>query len=394
MPFGYLITVCVLALAVWSALDPRRRPPSVRAIQYRIGVGAGELPFVVLALLVAATALAFAEGDVDSAGAWVAVAIAALTAVGAGVIVRRSLATPPAVAAASAEGLGSRLAIRLPWARILLWPFPILRREVRIARNLSYGDAGRRNRLDLYAGRSRPEGGPILVYVHGGRFRSGRKSREARPLLNRLAARGWVCLSANYRLNPEASFPDQLVDLKKAIAWARANAPAHGGDPSRVFVAGSSAGAHMAAMAALTPGEPALQPGFERADTSVSGAICLYGYYGRLHTPFAPSSPLDCPMESAPPFFIAHGARDTIMSADGARTLAHGLRERSPSPVVYAELPGAQHGFDLVHSIRFEAVIDGIEALLERALAAPGDGTGQAEGAAPAGRPDRVARAR
>ncbi|WP_307036650.1 alpha/beta hydrolase fold domain-containing protein [Streptomyces canus] len=51
----------------------------------------------------------------------------------------------------------------------------------------------------------------------------------------------------------------------------------YGADPSRLFVAGSSAGSNLAALCALTPNAPVFQPGFESADTSVTAAICLYG---------------------------------------------------------------------------------------------------------------------
>ena len=127
--------------------------------------------------------------------------------------------------------------------------------------NLSYGDAGRLNTLDVYRrGGGAAGGGPILIHFHGGGFTSGRKSFEARPLMLHFARRGWVCISANYRLRPAATFPDFLVDAKRVIAWARAHAGDYGGDPERVFIAGSSAGAHLAATAALTrerPGVPA-----------------------------------------------------------------------------------------------------------------------------------------
>ena len=115
----------------------------------------------------------------------------------------------------------------------------------------------------------------MLIHLHGGAFRSGRKSREARPLLYRLASQGWVCISANYRLSPAATFPDQLIDVKKVIVWAREHGPEYGADPAVVFVAGSSAGGHLAALAALTPNDPVFQPGFEGADTSVAAAISL-----------------------------------------------------------------------------------------------------------------------
>ena len=148
--------------------------------------------------------------------------------------------------------------------------------------NLSYGDAGRRNRLDLYRRRGGGSGGPVLIHLHGGGFSlaPGRKSFYARRLLFRLARQGWVCISATYRLQPAATFPDELVDVKKVIAWARARASEHGGDPDRIVLVGSSYGARLATLAGFTTNDPAFQPGFEQADTSVAAVVGLYGYYG------------------------------------------------------------------------------------------------------------------
>ena len=255
-----------------------------------------------------------------------------------------------------------RLRRRLPWARILFGPFFVRRRDVERVANISYGDAGKANLLDVYRSRSQPSRGPTLVYLHGGTFRSGRKDKEARPLIYRLASQGWVCISANYRLSPAATFPDHLIDVKKVIAWVREHGQEYGADPMIVFVAGSSAGGHLASFAALTPNDPAFQPGFEAADTSVSAAISLYGYYGSLDTERQPSSPLDYVDAKAPPFFVAHGDRDTLVLVDDARHFVEQLRSASSQPVVYAELPGGQHTFDLFHSIRFETVVDAIEA--------------------------------
>jgi acetyl esterase/lipase len=231
--------------------------------------------------------------------------------------------------------------------------------------DIAYGEAGKANRLDVYRRRGPAESGPMLLYFHGGGFTSGGKSREARPLLYRLASEGWVCASANYRLaaTPGEGFPEHLIDVKKVIGWAREHGAEYGGDPSVVVVAGSSAGAHLAAMAALTPCDPGFQPGFEDVDTSVDGAVCLYGYYGELGGESRiPTSPVAHVRGEAPPFFVAHGDNDTYTSVEGARSLVARLRDASSQPVVYAELPGAQHSFDLFYSARVESVIGGVEA--------------------------------
>jgi acetyl esterase/lipase len=376
VPLGYLVTVLLAALCTFVALrPPRPRRSGPFRLSYMLGYLVNELPFLVIYWLLASTGLAFVQGDVDGPGGWFAVGLAAATAAVVPVLVRRALRAREAVDAALATGLGpgwridideelaARLRRRLPWARILLTPWWVRRRDVERIPNLSYGPAGRRNLLDVYRHRSRPSDGPILVYVHGGAFRSGRKNREARPLLYRLASQGWVCISANYRLSPAARFPDHLVDLKRVIAWARERGPEHGGDPHTMFVAGSSAGGQLATMAALTPGDPRFQQGFEAADTTVTGVISLYGYYGGLGSDRSmASSPANYLRADAPPFFAAHGDQDTLVIVEDVRRFVDELRHASAQPVVYAELPGAQHGFDLFHSVRFDAVVDGVEA--------------------------------
>jgi acetyl esterase/lipase len=376
MPIGYLITVALVALGMLLALRPVRRPAPLRTASWVLGSVVNESPFVVFYWVLAATLLALAQGDLATPVGWAAVGIACVTLLGTPVLVRRSLAARPAVDRALADGLGrewrggidpalaSRFRRSLPWVRILLAPVPVLHRGVKRARNLSYGDAGRRNRLDVYHDPARPAAAPILIHLHGGGFRMGRKSLYSRALLVELARHGWVCISASYRLRPRAVFPDYLIDAKKVIAWARRHGEEYGADPSVVFIAGSSAGAHLAAMAALTPNDGSFQPGFEEADTQVSGAICLFGYYGPVdggRQPL-PSSPFDYVRPDAPPLFVAHGEDDALVPASRARALAARLRDVSTSPVVYAELPGGPHNFDLFHSIRFEILTDGIEA--------------------------------
>ena len=397
MPVGYLITVVLMALAMLLALLPLDRPAPLRTVSWTLGSVVSESPFVAFYWILAATLLALAQGDLGTPMGWVALGIAGVTFLGTPVLVRRGLEARPAVEDALADGLGPgwRDAIdpalaaklrsgRLPWLRILFAPLPFLHRGVRQKRNLSYGNAGRRNRLDVYFHPARPAGAPVLIHLHGGGFFMGRKSFYSRALLVELARHGWVCLSANYRLRPRAVFPDYVVDAKKVIAWAREHAAEYGADPSVVFLAGSSAGAHIAATTALTPNDDRFQPGFEEADTSVSGAICLFGYYGpvdRTRQPL-PSSPFDYVRPDAPPILVAHGEWDMLVAVEHARTLAERLRDVSESAVVYAELPKGPHNFDLFHSIRFEILIDGIEAFTAWVRSTPTLGAREASGPA------------
>ena len=385
MPVGYLIAVGLVALGMAVALRPLSDSGRLGMVSWFVSAVPNESPFVAFYWVLAVSLLALVQGDLDTPAGWAGLAIAGVSFVATPVIVIRSLRARPAIDRALDEGLGrgwqgsiqptptrceSR---RIPWARILLAPFPLFRRDVQRFSNLAYGDAGRRNRLDVYCHRSRPSDGPILIHLHGGHFRTGRKSFYARALLHRLARDGWMCISANYRLRPSATFPDYLIDVKKMIRWAREHSQEYGGDPAHVIVAGSSAGAHLALTAALTANDPAFQPGFEHADTTVTAAVGLYGYYGAVDSQRQPlpSSPADYAHPQAPPLLIAHGDQDTLVPPEHARQFVERLRKTASNPVVHVELPGAQHSFDLFHSIRFESLIDGIQTFAAWALSQP-----------------------
>ncbi|WP_433378936.1 alpha/beta hydrolase [Actinoplanes sp. CA-142083] len=353
MPIGYAIPVALLAFCTATAIVAPRPPHTTPSHwSFWVTLQINELPFVGIYILVAISALAFAQGDLDSPGGLEVLGFAVLTVVGLAVLIERALRTP----AAFGLTFGRR-----PWAHILLAPTVKRRRDVALVRNIPYGDAGKHNLLDVYHRRDRRGGGPVLVFFHGGGFRMGSKNREARAMLNQLAARGWVCVNANYRLAP-ASFPDHHVDGKKVVAWVRSHIGEYGGDPRTIIASGSSAGGHMAAMLALTPNDPAFQPGFEGENTAIDAAIGFGGYYGRIAGPG--SSPLDH-IGEAPPFLVVHGANDSLTLVEDARDFAGRLRAASSQPVRYVELPGGQHGFDLYYSLRYSYVIEAVAAFGE-----------------------------
>ncbi len=286
----------------------------------------------------------------------------------------------------SAEDLTSSL-------RELARPFKTSDPGVEVIRDVNYTAGGKRARLDIY----RPRGvdltdAPVLVQVHGGAWSLGNKESQGRLLMNRMAERGWVCVAMNYRLAPKHPFPAQIIDVKKAIAWTREHIASYGGDPSYLVVTGGSAGGHLASLAALTPGEPAYQPGFEDADTSVAACVPFYGVYDLagltglrsaevmrdyflapkvfLQDPvadredFVRASPLAHVSADAPDFFALHGTNDTVVDVDQARAFVSRLREVSRATVTYAELPGAQHAFEVLGSIRSHHAIRAVERWL------------------------------
>jgi acetyl esterase/lipase len=358
MPVGYLATVLVVGFFTAIALMPPVRPRSAALAAYLLGMVVNEVPHLAAGVpLAIATASAVAAGDLGSDPASVTLlAAAGAVTLGLARLVHRGLLARSAVATGlrSADIVGPTLPRVWAW-RTAITPLPVRPRNVVRIKDLQYGE-GRRRRLDVYRRRDLPTGGPVLLYLHGGGYNSGSKRHEGLALLHRLAAHGWVCISATYRLRPRAGFKEHLADAHAALAWTRAHAEELGGDPGAVVMAGSSAGAHLTSLCAL---DPAVRP---------SAAICLYGYYGRYYgrpaTETVPSTPFALSAEGAPPFFVAHGGRDSCTSPEAARALTAKLRHESSGPVVGVELPGGQHGFDLLCSWRGSAVLAGIEAFL------------------------------
>lgn len=262
--------------------------------------------------------------------------------------------------------------------------------------DISYGEFGSRNYLDIWRRPDLDPGGkaPVLLQVHGGAWMVGDKRGQANPLMSHLAELGWVCVSINYRLSPRSTWPDQIVDVKRAIAWVKERIAEYGGDPEWIAITGGSAGGHLSSLAALTPNDPLFQPGFEGVDTRVQAAVPFYGFYdftrddavhpmmpammskrvfklGRAEIvePFRLASSITHVRDDAPPFFVLHGTNDSLIPVEQARSFAKRLREVSRQPVVYAELPCAQHAFDIFGSPRAAHAAVAVEQFLAEAYA-------------------------
>ena len=266
------------------------------------------------------------------------------------------------------------------------------RRYVKRDHVIRYGPHGRANLADVWRRRDLPRDGkaPVLVQVPGGAWMLGWRRPQAYPLMAHMADRGWVCVSLNYRVSPLHRWPAHIIDVKRALAWVKEHIAEYGGDPDFVAITGGSAGGHLAALAALTPSDPRWQPGFEHADTSVAAAVPVYGRYdwyskdgiGRPefvtmleklvvgkdydaheHV-YRDASPIDKLTPHAPPFFVLHGEHDSLIPVGEAREFARALREVSHAPVAYAELPGAQHAFDVIASPRAHRAAEAVAQFL------------------------------
>lgn len=368
-----------------------RRPPWHRYPWYVAGMVPGLIGSELGAP--AATAQAVAAGLAVGMGAGrsrlgtTGLTVTAGTALGLVGLHRRSVGAADVLDRALTEALGAgatvdvdRVPVRSPLANLL------------VDRDVRYGDAPD-NVLDLWRRPGLPADGrrPVMVYVHGGSWTGGTKRAQSSYLTAYLAARGWLCVSIDYRLGPRNRWPAQIVDVKLALAWLRANIDRYGGDPSFIAISGGSAGGHLAALAAVTGNDPAFQPGFEDADTSVQAAGLLYGVYDvtvlnddglprlRNHVRAAmfdadfdadpetwrAASPTLRLTEDAPPMFVVHGDRDEVVEVTTARKFAERARQVTRQPFGYAELPYAHHSFDFLPSPRTRATARTITSFFE-----------------------------
>ncbi|MDQ1397311.1 MAG: hypothetical protein QOG64_2570 [Acidimicrobiaceae bacterium] len=401
-PNLYLAASVIGLLFTLNALKPVPfEPTSVFA--FFAGWLTSELPIHHFLWQLVATAIFIGSGALSATAGWIGLGITVVSWCGLALLVVRAQRAEGVLEQALVEGLGPDYRRRmapelaaeqgaaLAWRRLIL-PFRLRDPNVEKLKDIPYVDDGTKaHRLDVYRNRSHPRGRPVFVYVHGGGWVIGDKREQGIPLLLHLAAHGWVCFTDNYRLSPKATFPEHLIDVKQAVAWVKEHCAEHGGDPGYVVIGGGSAGGHLASLLALTPDRPEYQPGFEDADTSVDACVPLYGVYDFtnrdgllgdgmerfllakkvMKVPIAThreayekASPMDQVSDGAPAFFAAHGANDSLVPVAEARHFVALLRDASCQPVLYAELPGAQHAFETFRSVRTAHLVDAVARFL------------------------------
>ncbi|MFT3805903.1 alpha/beta hydrolase [Arenimonas sp.] len=203
--------------------------------------------------------------------------------------------------------------------------------------------------LDLYRA-DRPMA-PVVVFFYGGSWRNGRRE-EYRFVASALADSGALTLVPDYGKAPAHPFPDFMHDAAHAVAWARANAARHGGDPQRIFVVGHSAGAHIAALLAADARYLA-EAGLAPAD--LAGVVGLSGPYDFLPITNAElrevfgdegqwpaTQPVNFVDGDEPPFLLMHGLKDRLVDPRNSERLARRLGARGV-PAQLRELPDSGH---------------------------------------------------
>lgn len=196
---------------------------------------------------------------------------------------------------------------------------------------------------------------PVLVYLHGGAWMAGSPASH-RKLTARFVEAGLLVVSVDYRLAPEHPFPAGFDDCVAAVCWAADNARHYGGDPSRLFVAGDSAGANLAAASAIALGR-------RRRGPRPAALLLIYGVFDMadlgagsatrsIHKAYLPGPRIEAlrdprvsPIHAAaelPPSFIVVGRQDPLL--EQSRQLQAALAAAGTTHE-YVEVPGQPHGF-------------------------------------------------
>lgn len=403
----YLVFISLMGIATLTALIPGRALGWWVPLWFLVSTATNELAVWGLILHLFMLAVGVTFFDPGDPFVRYALCVLMLSCVGTLILLKRHFETggqleralqiglPPNFEEIISHERRRRLSHQIS-AKDWLHPLRFARHGVKRERNIAYGEAGKRNLLDIFTPIRPGSDRPVLLQIHGGAWLVGKKEEQALPLMHHMASLGWVVVAINYRLSPRATFPEHIIDVKKAIAWVRQNIHEWGGNPDFITVTGGSAGGHLTALTAMSGNYAPWQPGFETSDTRVQAAMPLYGVYDfcnregirqgtriddYIMKKVMKSTPEDDPQAfdlaspvcwvdgEVPPLFLIHGSHDTLVWVEEARRFVAELSAVSSTSLVYAELQGAQHAFETVHSPRTSHYLNAAAWWLEWAYA-------------------------
>ena len=391
----------LVAVTTSNALWPIRRPWWLKLASFNAGWFVNEMPLHALAGQAFVVAILARQGALDDLPGQVGVAVSVASTVGLVVLAAAHHRAGNAVDEALRQSIGPSGPTAVPEARragrsvprswvvlpLLAW----LRAPgvERVADVVYCTVAGRELKLDLYRPIGHQRDCPVLVEIHGGGWIAGDRRLEARPLMAHMAARGWVCVSVDYRVGRNATWPDQLIDVRSALAWVRDHITEYGGDPDFVAVTGGSAGGHLAALAALTTNDHD-DPQCSGQPAPIQACVPFYGPYDfanslGLHPAgemrlverfvvkaslvgnpalYERAAPLAQVHRDAPPFLVVQGTSDNLVFPVESRAFVDRMRSTSQAAVAYVEVPRGHHEFDAVASVRTGHVVAGVARFL------------------------------
>ena len=262
--------------------------------------------------------------------------------------------------------------MKLVWAVILVWfaTAATVRAatEVKIEKDIPYLGSDRAEKLDLYrpAMNAKPgERRPGIVIIHGGGWTGGDKGAKREINIGTtLASHGYVCVSINYVLASAGhpTWPENLLDCKRAVRWLRRNAETYQVDPDHIGVIGGSAGGHLTAMLAVTGPDDGFEPVEDsEISTRVQAAVPMYphrasgmdrdhvmfpGTLAELPELYRAAAPIAHVTNDDAPMLILHGTADKTTPIEGSKVFAAKLEEVGVEHQLVI-IDGAPHSFDL-----------------------------------------------
>ena len=221
---------------------------------------------------------------------------------------------------------------------------------MRLAKGVAYGPDPRQ-KLDIYAPSAAKGPLPILLFVNGGSWNDG--ARGNYEFAGRaFAARGYLTLAIDYRLMPESPFPSFVQDAALAIAWAEKHGAEHGGNPTRIFAVGHSAGAYNLTLAILDEHylrEAGADPTALRGIATLAGPFDFLPLDTRVTidtfgnvSDLASTQPINFARKDVTPFLLLTGTADTTVFPKNSRALARRLEEAGADATL-KEYDGMDH---------------------------------------------------
>jgi acetyl esterase/lipase len=237
-------------------------------------------------------------------------------------------------------------------------------------KNIEYKNInGKSLQLDMYIPDSIKKPAPLLVFIHGGGWRGGKRSDYLVYLID-FAKKGYITATVSYRLLADSCYPACVEDVSDAVGWLIRNSDTYGYDPQRIGLIGGSAGGHLALLTAYGWAKPGSEENSSAAHR-IKAVVDIYGPYD-LTTPYSRNHPLvtsflahsfeDSPnlyseaspkiyiRPGIPPTLILHGSSDQLVPISQSDSLAAKL-DKMGIPYEYCRVPGWPHVMDIIKRV-------------------------------------------
>lgn len=238
-------------------------------------------------------------------------------------------------------------------------------------KNIEYKNIdGKSLQLDIYKAKNLTKPAPLLVFIHGGGWKSGQRE-DYKSYLNSFAMKGYITATVSYRLLPDSVYPACVEDIADAVQWLFTHGENYGYDPDRIALIGGSAGAHLALLTAYGWNKTGLKANFPDNKHKIKAVVDIYGptdltteyartqsvvtnFLGHTYSEnpkvFKEASPIFYLDKNDPPTLILQGTSDQIVPYSQSDLLKTKL-DSLGIPAVYYKLPLWPHTMDVVQRV-------------------------------------------